>query len=100
MKTIKLLLLLVILLMSTGCDLKLKQTNQGELRERKEIQYQKFTSVIVGETLHLTDYSLISPQISYMNKYTTTYKVHYNSYSWYITISNNTKIVRNIRTID
>ena len=100
MKTIKLLLLLVILLMSTGCDLKIKQTNQAELRERKEMQYQKFTSLTVGDKLYLTDYSLISPRISYMNKYTTTYAISYSWYDWYITIVNNTKIVRSIRTVD
>ena len=99
MKTIKLLFIAILLLGTFGCELNVQQKERIEKKERYAIQCQKFITLTVGDTLHLTDYSLVEPRISYMNEYTTTYRVYYEWHAWYVTVYNTTKIVRSIRSI-
>jgi len=75
--------------------------NHRERDERKvqaTTQHQQFTTISVGDTFHLTDYNVIEPEISYMNEYTTTYRVWYDWYQWHVTIDNKTKIVKMLRS--
>jgi len=69
-----------------------------QTRAQTAAQYQKFTTLNVGDEFVLEDYNLIEPSISYRNEYTTTYRIRYNLFWWHTTVYNDTHLVKAIRS--